>query len=669
MNDIEPSGIVPLKERFRVNLGMPLPEFDTPNARAFACEDRRASGGPVYALVVTGPLPPRIATANIIQGLEISGLVQLLEWGVIDFAPGKARAVAFVYERPLGGRVMPTMTSVFDPLSERDFMRGVVRPLVEVMDHFAGKGVVHRAIRPTNFFWMDKERTRIALGDCVSGPPAYNQPAICEPIESAMANPEGRGPGQQHADLYAMGVSLAALSTGRLSQARLSDRDILTQKINAGSYATVVGEARIPLEMIEVVRGLLMDDVKRRWKLEDVEAWSQGRRGKPMTDSQERRSHRPFSFKEKEYLTARSLAHALAENWDDALDPVFGGKVELWVRRGLEQAETADAILKEISYLSGRDGDPASARDFAMGRILSLLDPRAPLRIRNYRFHAEAIGVAFACTLAVKGDIRLYVDVIRRSYLNRWIEGQGELSGVELVRLESHFKDLRAFLVDTSKGGGIERVLYEANPSLGCQSPLVRDQCVLDIRDLLPALEQIADKGEAAQSPVDRHIVAFVAARFGADTEPQIRALNASSAKEQALGVLSLLGVLQWKLGPDALPKLAAWLSRMMSPVLESYHSRDRRKAIERELPSLVKKGSLPRLYHFLDNSAERQKDYEGFMEAEKEYAQITRRVEDLEAGNYTASDEAQKKGQQAAAIVAVAVAFVSMILTVLSYL
>ncbi|MDP6885104.1 MAG: ABC transporter permease subunit, partial [Rhodospirillales bacterium] len=60
-------------------------------------------------------------------------------------------------------------------------------------------------------------------------------------------------------------------------------------------------------------------------------------------------------------------------------------------------------------------------------------------------------------------------------------------------------------------GYGIERCLYELNPGLPCQSPHLNHDYVTRIRDLLPALDETANRVSEKTLPIDRHIAAFIA--------------------------------------------------------------------------------------------------------------------------------------------------------------
>ncbi|MCF8479572.1 MAG: protein kinase family protein [Rhodospirillum sp.] len=657
-----------LRDRYQIDPAQHIPDLDMPNARAFVATDKRNNQRNLYALVCEGHLPPRINLMRKLRGVTSPGLIPLIEWGTVDWPPIEGRCVSVVYERPMGGRVMKSMDAVFQPVPDQQFIKTIVKPLIAALTEIQSHSTVHRAIRPTNLYWIDKEQTRIALGDCTTSPPGYHQPMICETVESGMAAPEGRGAGYYPEDMYALGATLVAISMGRCALVHESDDTILTHKINNGSYATVVGEERVPLGIIELVRGMLVDDPDQRWTLEAIDMWMNGRRMNPMQTKQDKRSQRPFMFRNTEYFTRRALAHALTRDWEAGATPLMEGKVEIWLRRGLELHELADSVANVIRASGARAKDVGMARDMAMASALTLMDPAAPIRYGRLRIHMEAFGTALAISLTKKQDIRPYVDLVQKDFSKTWIAAQESFS-TDHGRYGAEFREMQTYLTQATKGGGVERCLYEMTEYVACRSSLLKDQCVLEIADLLPALERVSGKVDPKTPPTDRHVVAFIAARYAKDTMPQIHAMNDTDPRKATLGMLAVLALVQWKMGPPSLPGLASWLGGLMTPVIESYHGRDRRRQLEKEVPKLVRKGNLPELFKLLDNAEERQADFDDFAVARLQYAQAAQQVAALESGNFRVSENSEKLGQQVAASISAAVSILAVIFVLLAHL
>lgn len=659
-----------LKDRFAVFYENPLPELDTPNATAFVAEDRRQRGRPLFALVVTGGLPARVQIMKHLRGLRSPALMALVEWGVLAWPPEGSARLALIYERPLGGRVMSHLGETIPPATDQQFVKTVLRPLVVALGELNNHSVTHRAIRPTNMFYADATRTRIVLGDCATGPPAMDQPVVCEPIESGMCQPEGRGAGTYDDDYYALGISTVMVLIGRNPADQVGDAELIARKLQHGSYATLVRDQRVPLNVIEVLRGLLADDTGQRWGFEDLDLWFNGRRMSPVQARPVRRAQRAFVFMNQEFLVPRQLAHAMATHWDKAAPIVLEGKLEIWLRRGLEDNQLADQVAMAIrNATAGGDSNRRAINDIALANVLIVLDPLAPIRYRELRAHLDGFGWILSVLMARGSDTRRLTEVLLREIPKMWL-GARESFSSEFVQLDGNFRELRDFLQDGgNKGSGLERCLYEMNESQQCLSPLFAKDIVLDIRDVLPALDRLGTRMDAKTNPLDRHLVAFIAARFPKDIGPQLAALNESDPKRSTLGMLSLLAVLQWRLGPESVFGLCSWVGGLMGPIINSYQSRERRQTLEREIPKLVRKGSLPELYNFVDNADERKADFDSFQRARAEWAMAEQQIRAIESGRSGADENAERTGQRIAATGSVGVGIISIAAVLVSYM
>jgi len=84
---------------------------------------------------------------------------------------------------------------------------------------------------------------------------------------------------------------------------------------------------------------------------------------------------------------------------------------------------------------------------------------------------------------------------------------------------------------------------------------------------------------------------------------------------------------------------------------MDAYHSRTTRKEIERDIPRLVRRGSLPELFDLMDNADRRREDIEGFEDAVAEFAAAELEIQDIEGRGEEQLTKAERTGQQAAAM------------------
>ncbi|CUW41162.1 Serine/threonine protein kinase [Magnetospirillum sp. XM-1] len=660
-----PPGV--LRDRYTIRSNQPLPELSTPSADAFVAEDKRDPSRALFGLICKPELPPRVNVMRAMKGVSSPGLLQLVEWGPMNWPPAGRQCMTVVYERPAGDRVMTSLRGEIPRIDEYQITKRVVEPLTAALKDMDGRGVPHRSIRPTNMFWADGNGERIAFGDCVCTPPAFDQPVLFETVESGMCTPIARGSGDHTEDFYAMGVTIAFLILGRNPAAGLGDEAILAAKIQQGSYNLLIGDERLSLPIIELLKGLLCDDGSQRWDIEDLDLWLSGRRMSPLQPRGEKRAARGFPFMGKEYFNGRELSQAMSKNWDQAIPPVVEGKLELWLRRAVEDKDKANVVAEVVRMALNSSTDKKSSTDLMLCKVLILLDQAAPIRYKGFNAMPDGFGSALAAVMASRGDTRLLTEIILREVPRLWFEMRGEYQPDNSL-MESNFKELRSYLTQTGMGYGLERCLYELNDALPCQSLLLGEEYVVEVKELLPALNVAASKrADGKQIPVDRHIAAFLGARMRSDIDRNLTALNDSNPSVAMMGALNLFAVLQYRLGPESLPGLAAWVGVMIAPIVQGFHGREKRKELEKEVPRLVRKGSVVEIYNLLENVDERVRDEQEFTFAQAQYAAAEDEIKHILMETEERAAEADKIGRQTAAVTGIIVAMITASVVVIS--
>lgn len=659
-----PPGV--LRDRYLIRSNQPLPDMSTPNAEAFVAEDKRDQKRQLFALICRPDLPPRVNVMRAIKGAQGSGMMQLVEWGAMIWPPAGRQCMVAVYERPVGKRLMANLRSECRRIDEYNITPKVIEPLVAAIRELTARGITHRAIRATNLFFMDESGDRIALGDCVTAPPAFDQPLVFETIESGMAMNVARGSGTFSDDIYSLGVTVVFLLLGRNPVSHLDDETILRQKIQQGSYNTLVGEERLPLALVELLRGLLCDDPDQRWDVEALDLWLSGRRLSPLQSRHEKRAARGFPFNGKEYFNCRELAAALARNWDAAIPPVLEGKLELWLRRAVEDKERAQVVADLVRAVLNGGNERRIAADLMLCKVLMLLDPTAPIRYKGFNAMPDGVGTALAAVMAQKGDTRLVAEVILREVPKLWFEARKYYLPDNSL-MEGNFRELKGYLTQTGMGFGLERCLYEMNDALPCQSPLVGEEYITELKELLPALNAAAARrSDTKQWPVDRHVAAFMGARARSDIDRNLTQLSDPEQARAFMALLNLFAVFQYRLGPEQLPNLSAWIGALAAPAVAAFHSRDKRKELEKELGKLVRKGSVVEIYNLLENPGERDKDENDFAWAQAQWQAADDEVKRIRSNEEEQASEAVRIGKQTAAVTGILIALVTTTIVVI---
>ena len=235
--------------------------------------------------------------------------------------------------------------------------------------------------------------------------------------------------------------------------------------------------------------------------------------------------------------------------------------------------------------------------------------------------------------------------------------------------IEEVLSRLRGLLSIQDPGYGLERVLYESNPGMVCQSPFVIKEGVVLIEQLLPALDHAANDVDTSAQPIDRHIAGFIAARFSEDIHPHLKAMASKKPDTSVIGTLSLLAFLQWKLRVPPVLALSSWIGGLLGPAINAYRNRHTRIELERLIPRFVRKGSLPELFNLVDNQEKRQEDARGFSTARAEWLAAETEILDIEGKGEERLTKAERSGQQIAAIISVAIALTALAVLVVTEL
>jgi hypothetical protein len=619
---------VRLKDRFDIHYDEPLAGFRSPSAPAFMARDVKAQAGRYFALICDPKMPPRLEAVRKLQILKSNGVLTPVEAGSVDWAPANRRMYALVFEQPLGDRLAGLGDNTVQPWAEEAIAAHVVAPIVQTLMDLEREALTHRGIRPSNIFFRDANRRIAMLGECVTAPPGLYQSVVYETIEGAMAQSHARGAGSIAQDLYALGVLVLHLLFGKLPGAGMTEEQIVQQKIARGSFFTLVAEQRVPTGIGELVRGLLIDEPQGRWRLGDVQMWLDGRRMTAKLVPQPIRAQRAFELEGEECYTARHLALVL-----DGMQPEPAGRLlrgqgfEQWITRTLGDKHVVEAINTAFSTRSDSTTGSAGQNAQVLSRVLTALDPAAPIRFRDAATAVDGIGALLAVTMLNGGDLKLPAELLQARLPQFWCLRQASAKGEDQASIRFFDKMLR-FLEDKRPGYGIERVAYEMMPGLHCVSPFIEQRYVDRTADLLAAIEYAVQAKTIDIWPVDRHIAAFIAVHEMDVDDGLLYALVQNDPAARILGNLKILAYLQETYGPAQVPGLMGLFAQQAKPVIERFKSRYTRTRLQNGLAAVLKENNLRKLADYLDSADEQRKDAQRFQRARLEFQQMVKQLE-----------------------------------------
>lgn len=647
---VEASGPLLVKDRFEIHPDQPLPDYDNPPAVAVRTTHARDASRQLYTLVCDPKMPPRLDIVSTVHRVDHRNLQRVVDWSVVDWPQEGRRCPVVIMERPEGARLFPKVTDIAPAMTEEGVTRLFLTPVVNILREMHALGIHHRNIRPTNLFYLDADQRELCIGECFTAQPGTNQPALFETLECGLAAPAGRGEGGAENDLYAVGACVISLLTGRIPLADKTDEEVMQRRLSVGSYAALVHNQRISLTMMEPLRGLLNDDPKERWTLEDLSLWLNGRRLSPKQQVMPTKASRGFPFAGRDYFTARELAHAMHRHWDACPQQIRDGTLDTWLRRGLSEDDRVEAMNEAKGGIGAHDEE-----DKLIARVLIALDPEGPVRLRDFSATIEGMGSLIGLHAHDSTARNLFARVNSLGLGQFWLEQQRKVDPNHL-RYLTRMDKAKMVMNQPALGFGIERVAYDLNPNLPCLSPIFERDYIATIEHLLPAYERLAEAVEAGtiepvRRLIDRDVAAYIAVQYKRPSGNELRDIEREGDDPPGrIAQIRLLANIQDYLHKKTdFPALCSMAAKILEPSIERFHSRQRRRKVQDRLRKAARGGRLTALLEVVDDSGEVSADQRNFDGAVRDYVRSVEQTIQVKRDIKNRTQLAQEIGGQLA--------------------
>lgn len=586
----------------------PLAEFSHGFGKAFAARDLMQAERAMYAVVLDNEVPYR-RLVDEVGNFNHPNMVGLIDSGTVQCSHvNEARQVLFI-ERPKGTLLSEFMKTT-PKLHEHRVIDFILQPLVKALLALREKKFSHGHIHPNNVYVGDTTM----LGECYSAPCGSLGHFIFEPPER-LCDPLGRGEANEKSDVYALAVLAYTLLYNTDRFKNMPQQEFARLAMDGGIYNMFAGHHEFSDTFQDFFRGVLIDDPNERWDLTQVAQWLGGKRFNMIAPSAPKEASRSFAFIGQNYFGRRPLAHALHSNWREALKDIRSMKLDRWCEVSLHRPEMAERVERTLRLA----GDASTDRQVSdmLTRIISILDQAGPLRSMSVSTRPDGIGpmLANCMRLGSQNELGQLLNMIETDVANYWSELDefNKQEGPSLWKLAR----LRQFLKSPAFGFGIERALYDLNPSLSCQSELLRRYHITEAVDVLKALDAMSRNLAPDTSFTDRHLAAFVATKVDITKEIRLFELQTlpALANNPELVVLRILARAQQRQDRLQLIGLTTWAAMRIEKMLDEIHNRASRKHLKLKLKKLAATGNLTELLGVV-NKEVAQKDHQGFVQA-----------------------------------------------------
>lgn len=601
-----------LMGRFTLFPTRPLPEFDHSYAKAYEARDDFSASRILYAMVCDSNMPVRLQAITEMATIVHPNLPTLLGYGSVKCSHlGESRMVLFI-ERPRGTRLLEA-TKKQSRLHEHRVIDYVLSPAVKALQILREKKLCHGHIHPGNIFISDNSQ----LGESYSAPCGSQSHYLYEAPERLLADPLGRGEPTEQSDVYSLAIVAYELMFG-LDKIRSLPKEVFIEKIiSNGCYHVFANTREFSDAFQDFFRGIFNDNPAERWGLDQLIQWINGKRFNMIAPTAPKDAARPLIFVNEEFSSRKKLAYSLHSHWREGLKEIKNLKVDRWCETSLHRPELGEKVERALRFAGNASTD--EQLNDVLTRVITILDPTGPLRSQSLSLRPDAIGIVLADILQHEGsELEQLLSFIQNDYGTYWTEQTDGNKTPDMSAAVWKLQKTKPHLKKKAMGFGIERALYDLNPSLCCQSPILKQYNVTTALDALKTLDAIAATLAPDTSFADRHIAGFIASKIDLGKEIRIHDLEniPTLAGNQELVVMRLFAKAQQKTPRLQLIGLCAWEAMRIEKMIDEIHNRVIRKRLKLQLRKLAQSGSIYDVMTAILNADVSVHDGDGFTKA-----------------------------------------------------
>jgi serine/threonine protein kinase len=610
--------------RYRIDRDAPLVSFGGGFAKAYNCTNLGESDDKLlYCLVFDHYINPRASLIDYFKANAIERLVMPIESEVTNFSLDNKEHYVAIMEYPTGISLKEYI-DINGPCSLSFLKKYILLPVVKILQSFEAIGVVHGRINIENIF-INPLNNIVIVGECFSDIPFFSQKTVYCPLEIIDCLPIARGTTNVVADYYALGVVCSMMLSGNYNLLSHSFEMLLREKMEQGSYYSLINIKKISNDIKILLKGLLNDDVAERWKSKQIFDWFNNQVTSLGIIHKPNDATRALSFNDKDYYTCRYLAHGLQKSWTLAKKFILEDKINRWIERSIGDTEIAEK-LERISNI----GRYESANSVLIGqeellvRYLAALDPTGPLRMKDFSISVESLPLLLLYGFArnKKEYLENAKKILKGCYW-RFFTIKSDKKAHIHNKLYDVMDKIREFFDKDIMGFGMERCLYELNLNIPCQSEIFKGKMIFTVTQLLQGLDVQASLGN--NEIMDSHIAAFILAKLHIVEEITLPSLANFPllARRKELITLTILSIAQKTTDTNVLKYLSKACIDNLDPIINQIRNKSTRTSLLEEITDLSQRSTLTSILVTISDASIFQKDLNDFDHAKKLYRQL----------------------------------------------
>lgn len=585
-----------------------------------------------FAVVFENSFIPRINVLDFLSKTPIAGLNNILAYSIVRLSTTKEEHLVAIVDAYDTSSTLENQLQHGTTLKLQE-LESIINSINNILINLKDEKIFCCNINPSNILMKDGKFH--ALREFIDTYPNFHQEEQYLAPELIECHKAARYIKNPTSDIYALGVSMFEAYTNKPhwnDHPTMHDYNHARFENSTNKY--LLGRVKVPERLRTFLKWTMHDDSSVRWKTSKIKEWVEGKNSKSTHESLTDTKN-IIGFKDNNYSTLKSLAYALFNSWNDGMKFIKDTKLFKWASReklSTDSLEAIQAIVDKKSESSFVVTNTLGSH-IKLSKLLSLIDYNGSIRQEGLALSASSIPY-LVHNLVIDNNKDIIEKVVKTMKNEDWglysnkVNASGHLSRAE----SDNFINLANSVQFGSVVRGVERLAYSLNPTLVCQSKLLKGKYVTSIQELLVGLDDYAAK-HPQNFTIDRHIIAFIAAKL--DLKEDIKAAILPNfpkfSEHPVIRGLSILNLLQQHETSIEIPNVCKAITLDLITMFEEHlHNVEFKKRTISKIEEISKEGSLDQIIHMLSDQQQFINDYNGYYEACRQAKIIEQQIKSL---------------------------------------
>ncbi len=581
-----------------------------------------------FAIIYESSFVAPIKVIDFLHKNPINGVNQIISWSIVKISSSGTEQLVVIVDSYDYSNNLLSYVQKNGPLSV-SFNEKIISKLTHVIHTLSLHGIYGYNISPSNVLMNEDEV--LNLREFINSYPYFyeqNQYIAPELVECFEASRRTKNCKQ---DIYALGVLVFCSLSGQDHWAKhLSLEEYNENRFERGTYRYLIGKMKLPERVKNFLRFTMHDNALTRWEAKQIYDWFEGKVDKITYESINDNRY-AIGFNDQNYSTLKSLSYAMFRFWERASKFIRDTKLLQWVGK---QQIGSDVLTIIKNIIDTKPSDLTIAANPVgysqkLSKLLSVLDPNGGIRYEAIAISAESIPESLQYLYSSKKNL-LVEQLIKIMKDEGWKNYPNTASvGYLDEEIGNVFRYLAVNYNSSSLYKNTERLIYSLNPELPCLSPMLDGKYVTNVKELLIALDSYAQK-KPKNFNVDRHIIAFTAAKLG--LKDSVKAIILQNfpkfAEHLTISSLSIINLLHQHEPDIKLENICKSIGLELEKLFDQYlHNVEFKKNILAKISETSQSGNITDLIAVFSNQQQFINDYSGYYEACKKVKNIEEQI------------------------------------------